>query len=73
VQRSRAELLCKVYKVLGQFPELLGHLQSMLQTGSPFLKELAMYMFELLAEYHLPKQEVIDNADTFMGLFTSSI
>lgn len=32
-----------------------------------------MYMFELLAQYHLPEEDIKKNSEAFMTLFTSSL
>lgn len=33
-------------------------------------KQFAMYVFELLAEYHLPQEQKVQNQQNFMQLFT---
>jgi len=32
-------------------------------------KEFALYMFELLAEYHLPQEQINENSSQFVQLF----
>lgn len=32
-----------------------------------------MYMFELLAQYHLPEEDIKKNSEAFMTLFTNSL
>jgi DNA primase len=36
-------------------------------------KEYAFYMFELLAEYHLPQELIVQNQENFMNLFSESM
>ncbi|TNV74745.1 hypothetical protein FGO68_gene4951 [Halteria grandinella] len=36
-------------------------------------KVYAMYIFELLAEYHLPQDQIIQNSDQFIQLFTGCL
>ena len=54
--KKKAELLCACYRELQNFPELISQLVTVLQSASGSdMKEYAMYIFELLAEYHLPQ------------------
>ena len=32
-----------------------------------------MYIFELLAEYHLPQDQIVQNSDQFLQLFTGCL
>ena len=59
--RRKAEILCKLHNKEESYAELVGMLQQLAlqepnSDNSSIVKgkELAMYMFELLAEYHLP-------------------
>ena len=61
--RRKAEILCKLHKKEGSYGELVQQLQQLAlqepnssDAGIIKGKELAMYMFELLAEYHLPQE-----------------
>jgi hypothetical protein len=36
-------------------------------------KQFAMYMFELLSEYHLPQEQINSNSQSFMSLFQESM
>ena len=61
--RRKAEILCKLHRKDESYAELVQMLQQFaLQEPSsdaaPIIKgkELAMYMFELLSEYHLPQE-----------------
>ena len=60
--KKKADIICACYKELdGGYPELIGSLVAVLhsQEGTPeqlvIKKVYAMYIFELLAEYHLPQ------------------
>jgi hypothetical protein len=33
-------------------------------------KQFALYNFEILSEYHLEQEHIVQHADTFLGLFT---
>lgn len=58
--RRKAEIVCKIHKKENAYAELITKLQCL--ASQPISsdevvvksKEFAMYMFELLAEYHLP-------------------
>ena len=58
--RRKAEILCKIHKKLGTYAELIAKLQGLAAQPASAdelvlkSKEFAMYMFELLAEFHLP-------------------
>ena len=64
LNRRKAEIICKLHKKDETYVDLIAQLQQ-LATGSSQVpgsgeealiksKVMAMYMFELLAEYHLP-------------------
>lgn len=59
--RRKAEILCKLHRKEETYAELVQQLQQLAlqepNSETPAIvkgKELAMYMFELLSEYHLP-------------------
>ena len=61
--RRKAEVLCKVHRKEESYGEIVQQLRDLAlqepNSDSPAVikgKELAMYMFELLAEYHLPQE-----------------
>lgn len=49
---------------------MVGVLQ---QQTLPASKEYAMHIFELLAEYHLPQEQIIQYSSDFMKLFTDCL
>lgn len=68
VLKRKAEIICNCYKRLESYGELIQVLVEILTsaTGSTeqaSRKEYAMYMFELLAEYHLPQEQIVNNAN----------
>ena len=71
--RRKGEILCKVYKHLNNYPELVQSLMSLVQSegkeGSCSQYEFAMFMFEQLAEFHLPQNLIIENSASFMNIF----
>lgn len=77
--RRKAEIICKLHKTEESYGELVNQLQSL--AGQPASedetviqgKELAMYMFELLAEYHLPQEQIVENSAHFMQLFSETL
>ena len=36
-------------------------------------KQFAMYNFEILAEYHLSQELIVENSEQFLSLFTSTL
>jgi hypothetical protein len=77
--RRKAEIVCKIHKKQGNYAELIAKLQGLASqpasTADDIIKskEFAMYMFELLAEYHLPQDLIVSNQDSFMQLFSHSM
>ena len=78
--RRKAEILCKLHSKAESYAELVQQLQqlALLEPNSeaPGIvkgKELAMYMFELLAEYHLPQEQLEQNNASFMAMFSESL
>jgi len=78
--RRKAEILCKLHKKDETYAEIVQMLQELAlrepnsdNAGVIKGKELAMYMFELLAEYHLPQEELESNQASFMAMFSESL
>lgn len=80
--RRKAEVVCKLYKKSANYGELIQMLQSWASgnqvPGSADdavskAKVTAMYMFELLAEYHLPQELIVQESDSFMLVFNQGI
>lgn len=77
--RRKAEIFCKIHKKEGAYGELITKLQGLASQPSSAdevvvkSKEFAMYMFELLAEYHLPQDLIVQNQESFMALFSQSM
>ena len=78
--RRKAEILCKLHKKAETYAEIVQMLQELAlrepnseNAGIIKGKELAMYMFELLAEYHLPQEELESNQASFMAMFSESL
>ena len=66
--RRKAEIICKVHRKEESYAELVQSLQQLAlqepNSDSPAIikgKELSMYMFELLSEYHLPQEQIEQN------------
>ena len=59
--KKKAEIICACYRELSNYPELIQQLVVVLQStdGTPESqtqkKVYCMYLFEMLAEYHLPQ------------------
>ena len=77
--RRKAEIICKLHKKEESYGELVQQLSQL--AGQPASaeesvvkgKQFAMYMFELLSEYHLPQEQIVQNSQQFMGLFSESL
>ncbi len=59
--KKKADIICACYREIENYPELIQQLVQVMQSqdGTPeqlaIKKVYAMYLFELLAEYHLPQ------------------
>lgn len=78
--RRKAEIICKLHRKEESYPEIVAQLAALLQrepnSESEEIikgKEIAMYMFELLTEFHLPQEQIVENQTAFMGLFSESL
>lgn len=76
----KADIICKCYaKLEDQYPELIQSLIEQMGAAGPSdeqeikRKQYALYNFELLAEYHLSQELIVQNSDNFLQLFTSSL
>jgi hypothetical protein len=58
--KRKAEIICSCYREMQNYPELISQLVALLQSQQgpegEIKKVYAMYIFELLAEYHLPQE-----------------
>ncbi len=65
VLKKKAEIVCACYREIENYPELIQQLVTVLQSQEgtqeqiSARKEYAMYIFELLAEYHLPQDQIV--------------
>lgn len=63
--KRKAEIVCTCYKEIQNYPELVMQLVSVLQSQTGTSEEqavkkvYAMYIFELLSEYHLPQDQIV--------------
>ena len=78
--RRKAEVLCKVHRKEESYAELVQSLRQLAlqepNSDSPAVikgKELSMYMFELLSEFHLPQEQIEQNQVDFMAMFSDSL
>ncbi|CDW84107.1 importin beta- [Stylonychia lemnae] len=71
--KKKADIICACYREIKNYPELIQQLVAVLQSqdqdNSSVKKEYAMHIFEVLAEYHLPQEEIVQNSNQFMQLF----
>ena len=67
ILRRKAEIICKIHKKQENYAELIVKLQGLAAQPASSdevvlkSKEFAMFMFELLAEYHLPQELIVSN------------
>lgn len=77
--RRKAEIICKLHKKEESYGELvqqMGQLAGQEASNADSIvkgKQFAMYMFELLSEYHLPQEQIVANSNHFMLLFSQSL
>ena len=77
--KKKADIIASCYREIENYPELIQQLVQVLQSqdGTPeqlgIKKVYAMYIFELLAEYHLPQEQIVQNSSQFIELFSGCL
>ena len=78
--RRKAEILCKLHHKLETYSEIVTMLTQLAlkDPSSPDEgiikgKEIAMFMFDLLSEYYLPQEQIIQNQAEFIKVFQESL
>lgn len=77
--RRKAEVICKCFRKLESYDEMIQNLVSLLkmndgeQNEVVKRKQFAMYNFELLSEYHLSEEFIVQNSSDFIQLFTNTL
>ena len=77
--KKKADIITACYREIENYPELIQQLVLVLQSqeGTPeqlgIKKVYAMYIFELLAEYHLPQEQIVQNSNQFIELFSGCL
>lgn len=79
VLRKKAEIICKCFKKLETYEEMIQNLVSLLkatdgdQAELVKKKQFAMYNFEILSEYHLSQELIVAHSADFIQLFTQTL
>ena len=77
--QRKADIICKCYKKLEIYPEMIQNLVTILKSkeGSATeivkRKQFAMYNFEILSEFHLSQELLVENSKDFIDLFQESL
>ena len=78
--RRKAEMLCKLHKRAQSFPELLQQLLGLIiqepdsEVESIIRgKVVAMYMFDLLSEFHMTQKQMKSSHADFMQVFSAAL
>ena len=75
----KAEIICKCYKKLDNYGEMIQNLVQLLRMNEGSeqevvkRKQFSMYNFEILAEYHLSQELIVENSKDFISLFSNSL
>jgi len=75
----KADIICKCYKKLESYDQMIKNLVDILLVaeGAPQenirRKQFAMYNFEILAEYHLSQELIVQHSDKFLEIFTKTL
>ena len=71
--RRKAEILCKLHHKLETYGEIVTMLTQLALKDPASAdentikgKEIAMFMFDLLSEYYLPQEQIVQNQANFM-------
>jgi hypothetical protein len=77
--RRKADIICKCFRKLENYQEMIQNLVALLKATDGEREEVvrrkqfAMYNFEVLSEYHLSQELIVENSSDFITLFTSSL
>ena len=78
--RRKAEILCKLHHKLETYSEIVTMLTQLALKDPASAdentikgKEIAMFMFDLLSEYYLPQEQIVENQANFMQVFKDSL
>ena len=73
--QRKADIICKCFRKLETYEEMIQNLVALLKMtdGSPkenvARKQFAMYNFEILSEYHLSQEVIVEHSGQFLELF----
>lgn len=76
ILRRKADIICKCFRKLETYEEMMQNLVQLLKStdGEPQelvkKKQFAMYNFEVLSEYHLSQDLIVQHSAEFIQLFT---
>lgn len=77
---KKAEIICKCYKKLDTYPEMIQNLVATLRIQDQVSdaekikrKQFAMYNFELISEFHLTQELLVQNSDEFLKVFEEQL
>ena len=75
----KADIICKCFKKMEKYDEMIQNLVTILKDneGTPEekvkRKRFAMYNFEILSEYHLSQEHIVQHSGDFLQLFTETL
>lgn len=77
--RRKADIICKCYKKAENYEEMIQNLVSLLKWDQGSKEEIvkrkqfAMYNFEILSEYHLSQEHIVEHSSQFLELFSNTL
>ena len=77
--KRKADIICKCFRKLETYPEMIQNLVSVLSRTEGSQEELvkskqfAMYNFEVLSEFHLSQELIVEHSEQFIQLFTATL
>ena len=71
--KRKGDIISKIYVRQNRSEELLKMLVEWSNSESSTARQLAMYLFEVVSDYHLTSEQLTAYKDSFMTIFTKSL
>lgn len=71
--KRKGDIISKIYVRQNRSEELLKMLVEWSNSESSPARQLAMYLFEVVSDYHLTSEQLTAYKDSFMTIFTKSL
>lgn len=71
--KRKGDVISKIFSLQGQNEQLLALLVQWAQSDNVVSKQFAMYVFEIISECHLTREQLMKHKDSFFTIFEQSL